>query len=1077
MNDLFEKRKDSELRQALTLANHTIYKHFLSQLEQYPLVEPELALLDEKPEDCIRLLHLEEFSNKKGEDIFQKLSTVYYASMSLGCNLIVMVDVEYINAPVKIYLGVRNSDIDEQARMNLGTSFRTLENGILSNFPGTRMSKVQSQEQLPKLIDDIFGSHSKYISSVSCVAAVRDKSKTENKNFIQGLEKFVDAMQGYAYTAVFIAEPISKEEQASIRNGYESLYSTLSSFQKSTWSFSENESTAVMESLSTGMSKSVTEGSSQTQAHTVSKGINESVSHSASANYAKNHSQTVTDTKPKKISIIGNLIPVLGGAFRDRSHSEALTDSVTDTIGKSFGTSQGASSGTSRSDSDSVSHNESFTDTETSTHSSTDTKGRARVLQIENINKPVAELLKRVEEHLNRVQEGEDYGAYSCGAYFLSGKQESSLLAANTYRALMIGEGSSVESGTINAWNGQMESGKEIVSKMKEYLCRFTHPIFALPIRMEGDQAKEFLTYTPATVVSGKELPLHLGLPTKSVYGLPVLEYAEFGRNVIYKDQWQRGEEKIKLGRIYHMGQIEKKSSVEMDLQNLAAHTFVTGSTGSGKSNTVYQMLRELKKQGVHFLVIEPAKGEYKHVFAQEDVQVYGTNPYYTPLLKINPFRFPKGIHVLEHIDRLIEIFNVCWPMYAAMPAVLKDSVERAYVNAGWNLATSVNKYDDTLFPSFADVLNELNKVVAESAFSQEVKDNYVGSLSTRIKSLTNGIYGRIFENNEYGDAALFEENVIIDLSRIGSMETKSMVMGILVMRLQEYRMTSGAVNARLRHVTVLEEAHNLLKKTSAEQSSESANLLGKSVEMLSNAIAEVRTYGEGFIIVDQAPGLLDMSAIRNTNTKIIMRLPDAEDRNLVGKSANLSEEQIKELAKIPTGVAAVYQNNWLEPVLCQVGYEKAEGAYQMAGQPAGFTDNSQKAIIQNLLHKAAGEKLERSLAELTYQVVSSALPTYVKIQALHLLKRNGAVSLSDISPVVYDMVCRPEAEQEAERADSIEEWKDAFVYAEGSVLSEFDEDSQNTLVECILREQIQRFEKPEQYLETWRQFVKGEVV
>ena len=134
---------------------------------------------------------------------------------------------------------------------------------------------------------------------------------------------------------------------------------------------------------------------------------------------------------------------------------------------------------------------------------------------------------------------------------------------------------------------------------------------------------------------------------------------------------------------------------------------------------------------------------------------------------------------------------------------------------------------------------------MAESAFSQEVKDNYVGSLSTRIKSLTNGIYGRIFENNEYGDAALFEENVIIDLSRIGSMETKSMVMGILVMRLQEYRMTSGAVNARLRHVTVLEEAHNLLKKTSAEQSSESANLLGKSVEMLSNAIAEVRTYGE----------------------------------------------------------------------------------------------------------------------------------------------------------------------------------------------------------------------------------------
>ena len=74
---------------------------------------------------------------------------------------------------------------------------------------------------------------------------------------------------------------------------------------------------------------------------------------------------------------------------------------------------------------------------------------------------------------------------------------------------------------------------------------------------------------------------------------------------------------------------------------------------------------------------------------------------------------------------------------------------------------------------------------------------------------------------------------------------------------------TSGTTDS-----TVLEEAHNILRRTSFEQSSEGSNLTGKSVEMISNAIAEMRTYGEGFIIVDQAPGLLDMSAIRNTNTK-----------------------------------------------------------------------------------------------------------------------------------------------------------------------------------------------------------------
>lgn len=98
-----------------------------------------------------------------------------------------------------------------------------------------------------------------------------------------------------------------------------------------------------------------------------------------------------------------------------------------------------------------------------------------------------------------------------------------------------------------------------------------------------------------------------------------------------------------------------------------------------------------------------------------------------------------------------------------------------------------------------------------------------------------------------------------------------------------------------------------------------SGGIASKSVEMISNAIAEMRTYGEGFVVVDQSPGLLDMTAIRNTNTKIIMRLPDEGDRRLVGKAAGLNDGQIAELAKLQRGVAAVYQNEWIEPVLCHI--------------------------------------------------------------------------------------------------------------------------------------------------------------
>ena len=207
-----------------------------------------------------------------------------------------------------------------------------------------------------------------------------------------------------------------------------------------------------------------------------------------------------------------------------------------------------------------------------------------------------------------------------------------------------------------------------------------------------------------------------------------------------------------------------------------------------------------------------------------------------------------------------------------------------------------------------------------ESQYSSDSKGDYKGALSTRLKSLTNGLYRQIFTSDEIAAKNLFDENVIVDLSRIGSSETKSFIMGLLVMKLQEYRMSSAAAgNQPLQHITVLEEAHNILKRTSTEQSSETANVLGKSVEMLANSIAEMRTYGEGFIIADQAPGLMDMSVIRNTNTKIILRLPDLSDRELVGKAAGLNDEQIIELSRLKTFVAAVYQNNWLEPVLCNI--------------------------------------------------------------------------------------------------------------------------------------------------------------
>lgn len=334
-------------------------------------------------------------------------------------------------------------------------------------------------------------------------------------------------------------------------------------------------------------------------------------------------------------------------------------------------------------------------------------------------------------------------------------------------------------------------------------------------------------------------------------------------------------------------------------------------------------------------------------------------------LLRINPFSFPEDIHVLEHIDRLIEIFNVCWPMYAAMPAVLKESIELSYINAGWNLIESKCKYKEKfgqyIYPSFIDVLKMINVVIEKSKYSSDSKGDYKGALCTRIKSLTNGIYGQIFTPNELSSKELFDSNVIIDLSRVGSVETKSLIMGLMIMKMQEYHISTYIEsNSGLKHLTVLEEAHNLLKRTSFAQNSDSSNLLGKSVEMLANSIAEMRTYGEGFIIADQAPGLLDMATIRNTNTKIILRLPDMSDRELVGRAASLNDNQILELSKLKTGVAAVYQNNWLEPVLCNIHpCKNDEISYKPNQQVKQEDENIIKAAIIDYVMLPVPKKLK----------------------------------------------------------------------------------------------------------------------
>lgn len=721
--------------------------------------------------------------------------------------------------------------------------------------------------------------------------------------------------------------------------------------------------------------------------------------------------------------------------------------------------------------------------------------------------------LELLENQMKRLEQSTALGMWDFAAYVLSEDQNVANNVAHSYLALTLGEDSYMSKSAINLWRGNVVEEKEAAKEICNYIRKLRHPVFALnPHKCISDEEElrsiveendnpidanskllaggddSFLAYpalvTATTSLSGKELAYSLNFPQKAIAGLPILECAEFGRNIVTYDDVQKAGKSFELGNIFHMNR-EENVEVNLAKQSFASHTFITGSTGSGKSNTVYQILSEVKKNKTKFLVVEPAKGEYKTVFGMEKgVSVYGTNPELTPMLRVNPFSFPVGIHILEHLDRLVEIFNVCWPMYAAMPAVLKSAVEKSYTDCGWNLNTSKNKYGEKIFPTFADVAANVKVIIDSSEYDNENKGAYKGALFTRLQSLTNGINGMIFVQDEIKSEDLFDKNVIVDLSRVGSSETKSLIMGMLVLKLQEHRMTTAEnINEPLKHITVLEEAHNILKRTSTEQSTEGSNLVGKSVEMLANAIAEMRTYGEGFIIVDQAPGLLDMSTIRNTNTKIIMRLPDLTDRELVGKAANLNDDQIVELAKLPCGVAAVYQNEWVQPVLCKVNkYESSEQPYtyepipddDIYGETA--TKVAKETLLDCIMNKEIFRKGNREdIQKLKAMVIQSKLDTNIKCDLVEYIISEKDNAIESLQKLIYDFFEAGQAISVSSGIDNISDWVHSVVDRLAPSIQEYSRKQIDLVVALILLEQSARDTSYRDVLNRFTEIYKNE--
>lgn len=1058
----------------LATAAVELHNAYLPQLRNvYVPIDPSIEYpTGFNADNNIRFMNITKWIVDPNEDSLEKLVNVYDVLSDEDCNIALVFN--RTSASTEVFLAVVNSD---NARDNIDADnfSRRMSDALRGNFPGSEVGPAN--RGLIPCLDN---------RRSSSVAAVSNIPAEKNEKFVtQTIEKVLDGIvpgrPSEDYTIVLLATPIHDIESRKLRLA--ELHTLLTPYASWTTNYTYHQNDSIGSSATIGINAGVSAGRQVGNNQAVAQNYNETDSTNGSVSESSNEGVTDSSTSTESItdtvtdgrnesSSGGVDLGVSASHTEGSSHStstatgtssstgkaisNSLGKAVTSGVGKAVSKGASVTSGVSQAVNLGANFGGSFARSSTVTATIGADEGITQTFK----NYSIQHALEILELQMKRYDLASALGMWDFCAYVLSEDHNVANNVAHAYLALTQGKESYMSQAAVNLWRGDLGEQSADAAAICSYLRDLRHPAFALSPALL-DQHPSFSVY-PATVdattaLSGKELAYSLNFPKKSVPGLPVIECASFGRNVSTFDGTQP-QQGLCIGKVFHMHR-EERIKTFLSKDSLASHTFVTGSTGAGKTNTVCRILDQALDQQIEFLVIEPAKGEYKDVYGGcEDVNVFGTNPEFTPLLRINPFSFPSGIHVLEHLDRLVEIFNVCWPMYAAMPAVLKDAVARSYEDCGWDLAASDNPYGADLFPCFADVARNVREILDSSEYDAENKGAYKGSLLTRLNSLTNGLNGMMLSSNEVDASVLFDANTVIDLSRIGSAETKSLLMGLLVLKLQEHRMAEKkGMNQPLRHLTVLEEAHNLLKRSSSSQGSESGDLTGKSVEMISNAIAEMRTYGEGFIIADQAPGLLDMAAIRNTNTKIIHRLPDLSDRELAGRAANLNDQQIVELARLPKGVAAIYQNDWVEPVLCKIA-KAGEGEHFTYSRPIDDVASNQSddalAVARMLAYGiSVGTKAE--LHSIRERLDRLHIDASAKVKILRTVQNPPTeprmTKLGPIMSTLFPNVAKV-VDDERERSDEAEQWTRAADAAlRSSIDRDIDSRTRQTIIQGIM--------------------------
>jgi hypothetical protein len=382
-----------------------------------------------------------------------------------------------------------------------------------------------------------------------------------------------------------------------------------------------------------------------------------------------------------------------------------------------------------------------------------------------------------------------------------------------------------------------------------------------------------------------------------------------------HAEAFQTAERSIRLGQIAGADR-----AVLLPVRSLTKHALLAGGTGSGKTTTAMQLLRQIwLDHQIPFLVIEPVNSDaddYRRLAAEpgfEGLEVYTVGDEGGRPLRFNPFEVPQAVLVGEHMANLLAAFKAAFGLWEPLPGIYQDALNLTYLRAGF---LTSERPDGTKrnWPTVVEFMKAMREVTSRLGYAGDVRANIEAASIRRAEQLVRGVTASAFLTNEPNDiAGLLDHPVILELKSLGSGDEQALMIALLLTAVTEFYQAVRGASPDLVHVTLIEEAHRLLARPQGAKAAEDAQAKEKAAEAFANTLAENRKYGEGVIIAEQLPTKLVQDAVKNTNLKIMHRLTAEDDRHYLGETMGLDEPQMRFATRLQTGEALVYSDEFAE--------------------------------------------------------------------------------------------------------------------------------------------------------------------